>query len=169
MLVCEEWSGRVTNWFMLSSWQTCNHQFWTLCWNTGTLDSLIHTWTTRHTGWTQCKILSHNFYIHAFYSAVTCPCISQSSHGPCIFSKLTWHLYIFKAHMAHIKFRLTKSWTFKSGSLPLILLTLASWLFEHSFLRSPKAMCRFRSSFVHLRLLVRELYAVKDRCLHRWG
>ena len=33
-------------------------------------------------------------------------------------TKLTWHLYIFKAHMAHIKFSLTKSWTFKSGSLP---------------------------------------------------
>ena len=134
-----------------------------------TLDSLIHTWTTRHTGWTQGKIFGPNFYIHAFYSAVACPCISQSSHGPSIFSKLAWPLYIFKAHMAHIKFSLTKSWTFKSGSLPLILLTLASWLFEHSFLRSPKAMCRFRSSFVHLRLLVRELYAVKDRCLHRWG
>ena len=32
-------------------------------------------------------------------------------------TKLAWPLYIFKAHMAHIKFSLTKSWTFKSGSL----------------------------------------------------
>ena len=70
------------------------------------------------TGWTQGKIFSHNFYIPSLNSAVACPCISQSSHGPSIFSKLAWHLYIFKAHMAHIKFRLTKSWTFKSGSPP---------------------------------------------------
>ena len=33
-------------------------------------------------------------------------------------TKLAWHLYIFKAHMAHIKFSLTKSWTFKSGFTP---------------------------------------------------
>ena len=159
-MVCEGWSCRVTNWFMLSSWQTCNHQFWTLCWNTGTLDTgqldsylddKAHWMNTRY----KCQLL------HSLLLLSCC----MSLH----ITKLTWPLYIFKAHMAHIKFSLTKSWTFKSGSLPLILLTLASWLFEHSFLRSPKAMCRFRSPFVHLRLLVRELYAVKALCLHRWG
>ena len=54
---------------------------------------------------------------------------------PLHITKLAWPLYIFKAHLAHIKFSLTKSWTFKSGSLPphspcscqLTVWTLVSW------------------------------------------